>query len=77
MAKITRIKASDGPSHKEETDEPAITRKKVVVKDKDGNIIKSFGENGTSASFFHTGYWQTWSPDAKYVYYQSGSSDKH
>ena len=34
MAKITRIKASDGPSHKEETDEPAITRKKVVVKDK-------------------------------------------
>ena len=34
MAKITRIKASDGPSKKEETDEPAITRKKVVVKDK-------------------------------------------
>ena len=34
MAKITRIKASDGPSRKEETDEPAITRKKVVVKDK-------------------------------------------
>ena len=34
MAKVTRIKASDGPSRKEETDEPAITRKKVVVKDK-------------------------------------------
>ena len=34
MAKITRIKASDGPSKKEEVDEPAITRKKVVVKDK-------------------------------------------
>ena len=34
MAKITRIKASDGPSRKEEADEPAITRKKVVVKDK-------------------------------------------
>ena len=34
MAKITRIKASDGPSHKEEVDQPAITRKKVVVKDK-------------------------------------------
>lgn len=34
MAKITRIKASDGPSRKEEVDEPAITRKKVVVKDK-------------------------------------------
>ena len=33
MAKITRIKASDGPTRKEEG-EPAITRKKVVVKDK-------------------------------------------
>ena len=34
MAKITRIKAVDGPSKKEESDEPMITRKKVVVKDK-------------------------------------------
>ena len=34
MAKITRIKASDDPRKKEETDEPTITRKKVVVKDK-------------------------------------------
>ena len=34
MAKITRIKASDGPSKKEESDAPTITRKKVVVKDK-------------------------------------------
>ena len=34
MAKITRIKASDGPSKKEEADTPTITRKKVVVKDK-------------------------------------------
>ena len=34
MAKITRIKASDSSAKKEEQDEPAITRKKVVVKDK-------------------------------------------
>ena len=34
MAKITRIKASDGPGKKQEQDEPTITRKKVVVKDK-------------------------------------------
>ncbi|MBQ3453197.1 preprotein translocase subunit SecE [Candidatus Saccharibacteria bacterium] len=33
MAKITRIKASDTSSSKSE-DEPTITRKKVVVKDK-------------------------------------------
>ena len=34
MAKVTRIKASDGPSKKKDDDEPTITRKKVVVKDK-------------------------------------------
>ena len=34
MAKVTRIKASDGPSKKKEQNEPTITRKKVVVKDK-------------------------------------------
>ena len=34
MAKITRIKASDGPSKKEFDSEPKITRKKVTVKDK-------------------------------------------
>ena len=35
MAKITRIKASDRPHEKEDkSDAPAITRKKVVVKDK-------------------------------------------
>ena len=40
MAKITRIKASDGPRKKEEADEPAITRKKVVVKDKKSERVK-------------------------------------
>ena len=34
MAKITRIKASDSPKKKEESDKPDITRKKVVVQDK-------------------------------------------
>ena len=40
MAKITRIKASDDPRKKEEADEPAITRKKVVVKDKKSETAK-------------------------------------
>ena len=40
MAKITRIKASDEPSKKEATDEPAITRKKVAVKDKKTEKLK-------------------------------------
>jgi len=34
MAKITKIKASDRPRKEEKSDAPAITRKKVVVKDK-------------------------------------------
>ena len=34
MAKVTRIKASDSPRKEEVEDAPAITRKKVVVKDK-------------------------------------------
>ena len=33
MAKITRIKASDSPKE-EKSDEPKITRQKVVIKDK-------------------------------------------
>lgn len=41
MAKVTRIKASDGPSKKEnESAEPTITRKKVVVKDKKSEKTK-------------------------------------
>ena len=34
MAKITRIKASDSPRKEEKEAAPAITRKKVVVKDR-------------------------------------------
>ena len=40
MAKITRIKASDGPSKKDAADTPTITRKKVVVKDKKSTKTK-------------------------------------
>ena len=40
MAKITRIKASDGPRKEAKSEEPAITRKKVVVKDKKTTKIK-------------------------------------
>lgn len=34
MAKITRIKASDSSKKNDESNEPVVTRKKVVVKDK-------------------------------------------
>ena len=40
MAKVTRIKAKDDSPKKESADEPTITRKKVVVKDKKQDKIK-------------------------------------
>ena len=40
MAKITRIKANDTPSKREDSDEPKITRKKVIVKDKKSTKAK-------------------------------------
>ena len=40
MAKITRIKASDISKKEEKSDEPTITRKKVVVKDKKSEKVK-------------------------------------
>ena len=45
----------------------------VFILDKNGEVIDSFGEHPVESGFFHTGFWQTWSPDCRYVYYQSGS----
>jgi hypothetical protein len=45
----------------------------VLILSKDGEELARFGENTPDASFWHTGAWQTWSPDARYVYFQSGS----
>lgn len=45
----------------------------VLILDSDGGVVDRFGENPLHTAFFHTGRWQTWSPDARYVYYQSGS----
>ena len=45
----------------------------VLILAPDGRELARFGENTPEASFWHTGAWQTWSPDARYVYYQSGS----
>ncbi len=45
----------------------------VYILDSAGRVIDQFGEGKLSAAFYHTGYWQTWSPDARFVYYQSGT----
>lgn len=45
----------------------------VYILDKQGKVIDRFGEGALGSHFYHTGYWQTWSPDSRYVYYQTGS----
>ena len=55
MAKITRIKASDGPRKEEKSDEPTITRKKVVVKDKKTEKIKRKKDKADKKKFSEPG----------------------
>jgi hypothetical protein len=45
----------------------------VLVLDRDGQVLDRFGQTPIEPNFFHTGLWQTWSPDAKSVYFQVGS----
>lgn len=45
----------------------------VVVLDADGAVLDRFGDTPLTPSFWHTGLWQSWSPEARFVYYQSGS----
>ncbi len=46
---------------------------RVFIVGADGQVVDSFGEHAVEASFYHTGFWQTWSPDCRYVYFQSGN----
>ena len=45
----------------------------IVITASDGEILNRFGKNKLSDAFFHTGYWATWSPDGKKVYFQAGT----
>jgi hypothetical protein len=45
----------------------------ILVLTADGQVIDRFGHCPITQSFWHTGLWQCWSPDARYVYYQSGT----
>lgn len=44
----------------------------VYIVSPDGEVLARFGEGKPDTNFYHTGSWQTWSPDARYVYYQGG-----
>jgi len=48
-------------------------RGEVLVLSGDGQVLDRFGSVPLQTAFYHTGLWQTWSPDAQAVYYQSGS----
>lgn len=45
----------------------------VVILNNKVELCDEFGTHELESSFFHTGFWQSWSQDARYVYYQSGS----
>jgi hypothetical protein len=45
----------------------------VYILNRDGQVIDHFGGGSIESNFYHTGRWQTWSPDCRYVYYQSGT----
>jgi len=45
----------------------------VFVLGPDRSIQHRFGRVPVSPSFWHTGLWQSWSPDSRFVYFQSGT----
>lgn len=44
----------------------------IYILSASGEMLDCFGEVPLGSNFYHTGCWQTWSPDSRYVYYQSG-----
>lgn len=45
----------------------------VYILDQEGTVLDRFGQGVPESNFYHTGSWQTWSPDGRYVYYQGGT----
>ena len=41
-----------------------------------GEVLHRFGANPVHSGFFHTGFWQTWGPGGRSVYYQSGTLEE-
>lgn len=53
--------------------DPRTHKAWVLILSPEGKVLDRFGGVDASPSFWHTGLWQSWSPDARYVYFQSGS----
>jgi hypothetical protein len=48
-------------------------RASVFVITPAGDVAASVGDVPVTPSFWHTGLWQSWSPDGRHVYYQAGT----
>ena len=48
----------------------------VIILGPDRTIEHRWPAGPVNAAFWHTGYWQTWSPDSRTVYSQGGSLDR-
>lgn len=53
--------------------DPKSGRAQIYILSADGEVLDRFGDELPESSFYHTGCWQTWSSDARYVYYQGGT----
>lgn len=47
----------------------------VYILDANGSVIDCFGTQKVSASFFHTGLWASWGPDANEVYFSASNGN--
>jgi hypothetical protein len=47
-------------------------RTHILIVSKTGEILADFGEGKAQPYFYHTGSWQSWSKDSKFVFYQGG-----
>ncbi len=48
----------------------------IYILNSDGEVTDTFGRNELYPAFYHTGYWQSWSEDSRYVFYQAGLPQK-
>jgi len=48
----------------------------VLVVAPDGGVETRFGRHPVETDFYHTGFWQSWSPDAKAVYFLNGTLNR-
>ena len=48
----------------------------IIILGPDRTVEQRFSAGPVSEAFWHTGYWQTWSPDARSFYFQGGSLDR-